>query len=101
MLVGIAKARVEGKIQREKADSPRKGPQGNSVLRASPDGSQGRVWLAADKHGRKIIGDERHWRLNVRAAMRVDHKAPKLVVAPSFPTPTPGPTLQGEYHQLE
>jgi hypothetical protein len=33
---------------------------------------RGTVWLATDKHGKKIIGDDRHWRLNVAAASRVD-----------------------------
>jgi len=35
-------------------------------------GSQGRVWLATDKRGSKIIGNELHWRVNVREAIRVD-----------------------------
>jgi len=38
------------------------------------DGSQGRVWLATDKHGSKIIGDELHWRVNVREAIRDDQR---------------------------
>jgi len=30
------------------------------------------VFGATDKHGSKIIGDELHWRVNVREAIRVD-----------------------------
>ena len=44
----------------------------NPITIFLPDGSQGRVWLATDKHGSKIIGDELHWRVNVRKAIRVD-----------------------------
>jgi hypothetical protein len=44
----------------------------NPITIFLPDGSQGRVWLATDKHGSKIIGDELHWRVNVREAIRVD-----------------------------
>src|SRR5262245_54909987 len=44
----------------------------NPITIFLPDGSQGRFWLATDKHGSKIIGDELHWRVNVREAIRVD-----------------------------
>jgi hypothetical protein len=45
----------------------------NPITIFLPDGSQGRVWLATDKHGSKIIGDELHWRVNVREAIRSPH----------------------------
>ena len=44
----------------------------NPISFITPDGVRGRVWLATDKNGKKIIGDDRHWRLNVPAASRVD-----------------------------
>jgi len=46
----------------------------NPITIFLPDGSQGRVWLATDKHGSKIIGDELHWRVNVREAIRVNQR---------------------------
>ena len=30
-----------------------------------PDGTKGRVWLASDERGNKIIGDDRHWRVHI------------------------------------
>ena len=44
----------------------------NPITFFLPDGSRGQVWLASDKHGNKIIGDDRHWRVNVAAAARED-----------------------------
>jgi len=46
----------------------------NPITIFLPDGSQGRVWLATNKHGSKIIGDVLHWRVNVREAIRVDQR---------------------------
>ena len=41
----------------------------------TPDGVSGRVWLGHDKNGVPLIGDERHWRVNIPAASRVDQDA--------------------------
>jgi hypothetical protein len=49
--------------------------QPNPIHFVTPDGVSGRVWLATDKKGAKIIGDDRHWRLNVPAAAREDRDA--------------------------
>jgi hypothetical protein len=46
----------------------------NPITIFLPDGSQGRVWLAS-KDGKKFIGDERHWRLNIAEAGRIDRLA--------------------------
>jgi len=46
----------------------------NPITIFLPDGSQGRIWLATDKRGSKIIGDELHWRVNLGEAIRVDQR---------------------------
>jgi hypothetical protein len=47
----------------------------NPISFTTPDGIKGRVWLASKLDGTKIIGDDRHWRLNVPAASKVDQEA--------------------------
>ncbi len=47
----------------------------NAIAFTAPDGTRGRVWLASDNDGNKIVGDDRHWRLNFPAASKVDHDA--------------------------
>jgi hypothetical protein len=55
-----------------------------------PDGAQGRVWLAGK------IGDERHWRINRKAAITVDQSPARLTEKPTRAAdynphgPTPG-----------
>lgn len=70
-----------------------------------PDGSQGRLWLATGKDGSKLIGDERHWRLNTQAAIEAVETAMIFIEAPIVVTnfnphgPTRG-ALQGDGYQL-
>ena len=42
----------------------------NSITFALPDGTKGRVWLASDDQGSKIIGDDRVWRVNTEELLR-------------------------------
>jgi hypothetical protein len=35
-------------------------------------GSKGRVWLTSDRHGAKLIGDDRHWRVNVADLLKLE-----------------------------
>jgi len=62
--------------------------QDNPISFVCPDGQRGRVWLASklNKDGTysKVIGDDQHWRINVKASIRVDHKAPPALM----PEPT-------------
>ena len=52
--------------------------QQNPITFTTPDGVKGKVWLASKKNKdgtySKIIGDDRHWRLNVPAAAKADHE---------------------------
>ena len=49
--------------------------QSNPISFTTPDGVRGRVWLGHNENGKSLIGDDRHWRLNVPAASRVDQDA--------------------------
>jgi len=42
-----------------------------------PDGTKGRVWLASDDQGSKIIGDDRVWRVNTEELLRRKERRPK------------------------
>jgi hypothetical protein len=50
----------------------------NPITIFLPDGSQGRVWLGG------VIGDELHWRLNVKAAIGVDQDRLRFRGASSY-----------------
>ena len=43
----------------------------NPVSLSFLDGINGRVWLASDRHGAKLIGDDRHWRVNVAHVLKL------------------------------
>jgi hypothetical protein len=46
--------------------------------RTSPiRGTKGRVWLASNREGSKIIGDERLWRVNLEELLRKQERRPK------------------------
>ena len=49
------------------AQQDRPNPIGFSL----PGGSKGRVWVASDRHGAKLIGDDRHWRVNVADLLKL------------------------------
>jgi hypothetical protein len=50
--------------------------QPNPIRFVTPDGAKGRVWLASDDDGNKIIGDDRHWRVHVSEAAKLDVASP-------------------------
>jgi hypothetical protein len=50
------------------AQQDRPNPIGFSLT----DGSKGRVWVASDRHGAKLIGDDRHWRVNVADVLKLE-----------------------------
>jgi hypothetical protein len=58
--------------------------QPNPIHFTTPDGIKGRVWLASDEQGRKKIGDDHHWRMNVPAAAKVDEDARRLRASASM-----------------
>jgi len=86
--------------------------QDNPISFTTPDGTKGRVWLASNKDGSKIIGDELHWRASVIGTLkenwRANRSAERLSVASDDPTatyfnpagPTPG-ALQGDAYPIE
>jgi hypothetical protein len=49
----------------------------NSIGFSLPDGTKGRVWLASDNDGSKIIGDDRLWRINTEELLRQRERRPK------------------------
>ena len=49
--------------------------QPNPIGFMAPDRTPGRVWLATDPIGAKVVGDDRHWRINIPAASKVDAEA--------------------------
>jgi hypothetical protein len=73
----------------------------NPITIFLPDGSQGRVWL-----GSSVIGDELHWRINVKAAIGVDQDKLRFTEKPPATAdhnphgPTPR-ALQGDDYPLE
>jgi hypothetical protein len=73
----------------------------NPITIFLPDGSLGRVWL-----GSSGVGDEIHWRVNVKAAIGVDQDRVRFTQEPATTTdhnphgPTPG-ALQGDAYPLE
>jgi hypothetical protein len=74
----------------------------NPVTIFLPDGSQGRVWLGSSG----VIGDELHWRINVKAAIGVDQDRLRFTEEPpAMADYNPhGPTLgalQGDDYPLE
>ena len=77
----------------------------NPITVFLPDGSQVRVWLATSKDGSKIIGDERHWRVNIQAAIKADETLMTFTEEPIAVTnfnphgPTLG-ALRGDGYQL-
>ena len=42
----------------------------NPISFTAPEGHRGRVWLASDRNGKKLIGDDRHWRVHVSEAIK-------------------------------
>jgi hypothetical protein len=50
----------------------------NPIHFTTPEGIKGKVWLASDKNGNKLIGDDRHWRCHVPAAAKVDQEAKRV-----------------------
>ena len=42
----------------------------NPIKFVLPDGTEGRAWLASNKEGSKIIGDDRLWRVNLEELLR-------------------------------
>jgi hypothetical protein len=56
----------------------------NSITFALPDGTKGRVWLASDNDGSKIIGDDRLWRINLEELLR--QKQRRFKTTPWTPT---------------
>jgi hypothetical protein len=63
--------------------------QPNPISFRAPDRTPGRVWLATDQAGAKIIGDGRHWRINIPAASKVDAEARAARLAASSATVSP------------
>ena len=61
----------------------------NPIRFITPDGREGRVWLVTGKHGNKIIGDDRHWRVHVAEAIKIaaeeakERKAERSSVQPA------------------
>jgi hypothetical protein len=55
------------------AQQDRPNPIGFSL----PDGGKGRVWVASDKGGPKIVGDHRLWRVNIEELLRQTERRPK------------------------
>jgi hypothetical protein len=51
-----------------------------------PDATKGRIWLACDSGGSKIIGDDRLWRVNIEELLRQRERRPKTT--PWLPTAT-------------
>jgi hypothetical protein len=51
----------------------------NSIIFALPDGTKGRVWLASDEEGSKIIGDGLLWRINTEELLRRKKRCPKAI----------------------
>jgi hypothetical protein len=49
----------------------------NPISFAIPDGTKGRVWLASNREGSKIIGDERLWRVNLEELLRKQERRTK------------------------
>jgi hypothetical protein len=65
------------------AQQDRPNPIGFSL----PVGSKGRVWVASDRHGAKLIGDDRHWRVNVADLLKLKkEKRPATPWRPSAKT---------------
>jgi hypothetical protein len=52
-----------GAFVREQIEAKRDKP--NPVSFTSPDATKCRVWLASDREGNRIIGNDRWWRINV------------------------------------
>jgi hypothetical protein len=49
----------------------------NPINFVLPDGTEGRAWLASNKEGSKIIGDDRLWRVNLEELLRQKERRPK------------------------
>src|SRR6185312_3072269 len=81
--------------------------QDNPISFTTPDGTKGRVWLASNKDGSKIIGDELHWRASVIGTLkenwRANRSAERLSVASDDPTaPVPRPErCKGDAYPIE
>ena len=59
----------------------------NPVSLSFLDGINGRVWLASDRHGAKLIGDDRHWRVNVAHVLKLGReKCPPTLWRPMAKT---------------
>jgi hypothetical protein len=59
----------------------------NPVSFSFLDGINGRVWLASDRHGAKLIGDDRHWRVNVAHVLKLGReKCPPTLWRPMAKT---------------
>jgi hypothetical protein len=52
----------------------------NPIGFALPDGSKGRVWLASNKRGIKVIGDDWLWRANIEELNRQGKRRPKITL---------------------
>jgi hypothetical protein len=52
----------------------------NPIGFSLPDGTKGRVWLASDKEGSKIIDDDRVWRINAEELVRQKQRRSKAIV---------------------
>jgi hypothetical protein len=53
--------------------------QPNPISFTTSDGRNGRVWLASDKRAKKIIGDDRLWRVNTEELLRQRERRPKAI----------------------
>ena len=51
--------------------------QPNPIAFELPDGTKGKVWLASNRDGNKIIGDDRLWRVNVEELLQQKERRPK------------------------
>jgi hypothetical protein len=71
---------VRGQIERQREQS-------NPIGFSFPDASKGRVWLASDRHGAKLIGDDRRWRVNVTDLLKLGReKHPPTLWRPTAKT---------------
>jgi hypothetical protein len=57
----------------------------NPISFSFPDGSKEMVWLASDRHGAKLIGDDRHWRVNVADQLKLSREKRHLTFGGLLP----------------
>jgi hypothetical protein len=57
----------------------------NPISFSFPDGSKEMVWLASDRHGAKLIGDDRHWRVNVADLLKLSREKRHLTFGGLWP----------------